>query len=110
MNASHILSRWRRVRGVLRRSSVWFTALTIAEAGTRGIRRTDLAELTGLENASLTHSIGLMRSAGLVVQEQGQRRAGQTGACPMIAKITPKGLEFLGLKPMPEPQTQEVPA
>jgi hypothetical protein len=110
MNASHILSRWRRVRGVLKRPSMWFTLLAIAEAGERGIKRADLAKTVRLDHKSLTHSIGILRRAGLLTQHQGERQPGNTGQYPLMARITLEGLKFLGLNAMPETASEEVPA
>lgn len=100
MTATHILSRWRRVRGVLKTYSLWMTLLNIAEAGERGITRTSLAENTSLKNASLTYSLKIMRKAGLVT-EHVPPRVGKHRS-PTISTITPQGLEFLGLKATPK--------
>lgn len=99
MTAAHILSRWRRVRGVVKTYTMWFTLLNIAEAGGVGITRATLAESTGLRGPSLTHSLRIMRKAGLVTERLGERTG--RASPPTISTITPKGLEFLGLKPSP---------
>lgn len=106
MNATHILSRWRRVRGVLNKPSMWFILLTIAEAGGRGIARVHLANSVSMKCESLTHSMRILVRAGLVTEQLAER----TSKCrpANIATITPKGLQFLCLSPMPETSSAEV--
>lgn len=97
MTATHILARWRRVRGVLKSRQLWFTILAIAEAGEDGIKRTDLAEVSGAASPSLTHSCKKLIAAGIITERLGERTNGRMP--PTISTITPKGLDFLGLKP-----------
>jgi len=97
VTASDILNRWRRVRPVLNQTSLWFTLLTIAEAGENGIGRHDLAAKTGAKMASFAHSIKSLRASGLI--QERQRISERGGRAAIIATITPKGLDFLAIKP-----------
>lgn len=108
MNANHILSRWRRVRDVLQNRSFWFLMLHIAEAGKRGLSRAEMQTAAGIKAASLTYSIGKLRRGGLVKEWTGEKSG--PGKAPLMASITPEGLEFLGLNPMPETSTEEAAA
>lgn len=97
MTATHILSRWRRVRGALKTYSMWMTLLNIAESGENGITRKQLSLLVRVNPESLTYSLKSLRDAGLVTERLGDRTSKARPAT--ISTITPKGLEFLGLLP-----------
>jgi DNA-binding MarR family transcriptional regulator len=95
MTATHILSRWRRVRGSVKTLTKWMTLLNIAEAGAIGLSHSCLVNQTGLSSRALFHSVKTMREAGLVDKHAGPKSA--NGKHATIITITPKGLEFLGL-------------
>lgn len=97
MTAADILQRWRRVRPVLNQSSMWFTLLTIAEAGEDGIGRHDLAAKTGARPCSLTHSVKRLRVSGLIEERRGPQP--HRGKPALLSIITAKGYEFLAVKP-----------
>jgi DNA-binding MarR family transcriptional regulator len=95
MTATHILSRWRRVRGSVKTLTKWMTLLNIAEAGAIGLSHSCLVQQTGLSPRALFQSVKTMREAGLVTNHAGPMSA--NGKHATIITITPKGLEFLGL-------------
>lgn len=95
MTATHILSRWRRVRRSVKTLTKWMTLLNIAEAGAIGLSHSCLVNHTGLSPRALFHSVKVMREAGLVTNRAGPKSANNKPAT--IIAITPKGLEFLGL-------------
>lgn len=99
MNAMQLLSYWRRVREVLRRPSLWFILLRIAEAGERGITRNELDKGRS-KRGSLRFSLATLSRHGLVTESFGVR-VGQRRP-HKISTITPAGLALLGLQPMPE--------
>ena len=95
MTATHILSRWRHVRGAVKTLTKWMTLLNIAEAGAIGLSHSCLVNQTGLSPRALFQSVKTMREAGLVDKHAGPKSA--NGKHATIITITPKGLEFLGL-------------
>jgi len=97
MTATHILSRWRRVRGALKTYSMWMTLLNIAESGESGITRKNLSLSVRVNPESLAYSLKSLCKAGLVTEHLGERTGKARPAT--ISTITPKGLEFLGLLP-----------
>jgi DNA-binding MarR family transcriptional regulator len=95
MTATHILSRWRRVRGSVKTLTKWMTLLNIAEAGAIGLSHSCLVNQTGLSPRALFQSVKTMSNAGLITKHAGPKSANSKRAT--IVTITPKGLEFLGL-------------
>lgn len=102
MNAQHILLRWERVQHIMTPSR-WLMVLRVARAGAAGICSFELAKLNKTESGNcqiiLRDAIDLgIVSKGYALQEHTSLKT----SVRVRYTITAKGLEFLGLNPMPE--------
>lgn len=105
LNASHIISRWERVRTVWRgHRSSWFLLLYAACAGTAGITKDRLRAAAGVRTGEIHAVINRLAGAGLIKLEA---RLEPKGRPSTLVRITDAGLEFLGLAPVPEAGIQQ---
>lgn len=102
MTARHIISRWERVRRTMNsHHETWLRLLYVANAGEKGIKLTELSALVGHASTnSLSNNLRPHANAGLITIERVPCPRG--GFASSIYRITDKGLDYLGLKPVKE--------
>jgi hypothetical protein len=93
MKASDILKSWRNTEPVFRQYITWIAFLRIAEAGKQGILRSELAH--GHHCSPTRRCLLKAQDAGIITISYGK---GPTSPITRYT-ITPKGLDWLCVKP-----------